>query len=147
MGSHVEDRRLPPPRIVAWSSFRLLVSSAKHVYASAAARCRGWKHSITLYLKKVGKAKESSHVRDALAHFSSWPRPSQSKCLQCRIIYPCGTLSFISYICGVFFPQLNCGYTSVDEPFMWGCLPASQYFHRRRIRWTLGASDIMFTNP
>ncbi|KAF8314568.1 uncharacterized protein EI90DRAFT_3089979 [Cantharellus anzutake] len=35
----------------------------------------------------------------------------------------------------------------VDEPFVWGCLPISQYFRPRDMRWTLGASDIMFTNP
>ncbi|KAF8321245.1 hypothetical protein DL93DRAFT_2073044 [Clavulina sp. PMI_390] len=35
----------------------------------------------------------------------------------------------------------------VDEPFMWGSLPISQYFRSRKMRWTLGASDIMFTNP
>jgi len=69
--SSVEDRRLPPQPIVAWSLFQLLVSSAKHVYVSAAARCRGWKYSITLYLKKVEKAKEFSHVRNVLAHSSS----------------------------------------------------------------------------
>ncbi|KAF9510490.1 hypothetical protein BS47DRAFT_1300139, partial [Hydnum rufescens UP504] len=38
-------------------------------------------------------------------------------------------------------------YTSLDEPLMWGCLPTRQYFDRRNMRWTLGASDIMFTNP
>ncbi|SGY32052.1 BQ5605_C002g01312 [Microbotryum silenes-dioicae] len=34
---------------------------------------------------------------------------------------------------------------SVDEPFMWGCLPISLFMDTRTTRWTLGASDMMFT--
>jgi hypothetical protein len=30
---------------------------------------------------------------------------------------------------------------------MWGALPLRNYFHLRDMRWALGASDIIFTNP
>ncbi|BGP36514.1 Lyso-phosphatidylcholine acyltransferase [Rhodotorula kratochvilovae] len=32
----------------------------------------------------------------------------------------------------------------VDEPFMWGSLPLRTFLDPRRVRWTLGASDVMF---
>ncbi|KAH8918332.1 acyltransferase-domain-containing protein [Atractiella rhizophila] len=35
----------------------------------------------------------------------------------------------------------------VDDPLIWGVLPKDHYRESRRIRWTLGASDICFTNP
>ncbi len=35
----------------------------------------------------------------------------------------------------------------LDDPVAWGVLPTRFYRDSRRIRWTLGASDIMFTNP
>ncbi|EJD38157.1 acyltransferase-domain-containing protein [Auricularia subglabra TFB-10046 SS5] len=35
----------------------------------------------------------------------------------------------------------------LDDPLMWGVLPAQSYFDSRRMRWTLGASDILFTRP
>ena len=38
----------------------------------------------------------------------------------------------------------NC---SLDDPVTWGVLPAKWYFNSRMTRWSLGASDIMFTNP
>ncbi|KAG8990034.1 hypothetical protein FRB90_001962 [Tulasnella sp. 427] len=34
-----------------------------------------------------------------------------------------------------------------DDPAVWGVLPWRSYFSSRTTRWTLGASDIMFTNP
>ncbi|KAI0739631.1 acyltransferase-domain-containing protein [Daedaleopsis nitida] len=34
-----------------------------------------------------------------------------------------------------------------NEPTVWGVLPARYYLNSRMTRWTLGASDIMFTNP
>ncbi|KAI0084577.1 acyltransferase-domain-containing protein [Irpex rosettiformis] len=37
--------------------------------------------------------------------------------------------------------------STLDDPVTWGVLPASWYFSSRMTRWTLGASDIMFTNP
>ncbi|KZW03147.1 acyltransferase-domain-containing protein [Exidia glandulosa HHB12029] len=41
-----------------------------------------------------------------------------------------------------------CNHISVtDDPLTWGIMPISSYFNPRNIRWTLGASDIMFTNP
>lgn len=33
---------------------------------------------------------------------------------------------------------------SVDEPFMWGCLPLRTFLDSQTLRWTLGASDVMF---
>lgn len=33
----------------------------------------------------------------------------------------------------------------VDEPFMWGVLPLSTFRDPKTVRWTLGASDMMFT--
>ncbi|SCV68690.1 BQ2448_811 [Microbotryum intermedium] len=42
-------------------------------------------------------------------------------------------------ICSLHFTH------SVDEPFMWGCLPISLFMESRTTRWTLGASDMMFT--
>ncbi|GAK61966.1 acyltransferase-domain-containing protein [Moesziomyces antarcticus] len=41
-----------------------------------------------------------------------------------------------------------CNHISVlDEPTIWGTLPASTFRDPRTVRWTLGASDIMFTKP
>ncbi|KAF8530093.1 acyltransferase-domain-containing protein [Hysterangium stoloniferum] len=35
----------------------------------------------------------------------------------------------------------------VDEPLMWGILPTSHFLCGRPARWSLGAADIIFTNP
>ncbi|KAI0699518.1 acyltransferase-domain-containing protein [Cerioporus squamosus] len=37
--------------------------------------------------------------------------------------------------------------STLDDPVVWGVLPARFYRDSRKTRWTLGASDIMFTNP
>ncbi|KAI0822162.1 acyltransferase-domain-containing protein [Trametes gibbosa] len=37
--------------------------------------------------------------------------------------------------------------STLDDPVAWGVLPTKFYRHSRLTRWTLGASDIMFTNP
>ncbi|PIL32579.1 hypothetical protein GSI_05282 [Ganoderma sinense ZZ0214-1] len=37
--------------------------------------------------------------------------------------------------------------STLDDPVLWGVLPARFYRDSRRTRWTLGAADIMFTNP
>ncbi|EJD00387.1 uncharacterized protein FOMMEDRAFT_30448 [Fomitiporia mediterranea MF3/22] len=37
--------------------------------------------------------------------------------------------------------------STLDDPLIWGALPARCYFKLRDMRWALGASDIMFTNP
>ncbi|KAJ7591405.1 acyltransferase-domain-containing protein [Mycena floridula] len=37
--------------------------------------------------------------------------------------------------------------STLDDPLTWGILPASSFFTSRTTRWTLGASDVMFTNP
>ncbi|KAI0631668.1 acyltransferase-domain-containing protein [Trametes polyzona] len=37
--------------------------------------------------------------------------------------------------------------STLDDPVAWGVLPARFYRDSRMTRWTLGASDIMFTNP
>ncbi|KAF8974690.1 acyltransferase-domain-containing protein [Flammula alnicola] len=37
--------------------------------------------------------------------------------------------------------------STLDDPVVWGVLPARYYFSSRTTRWALGASDIMFTNP
>ncbi|KAI0667414.1 acyltransferase-domain-containing protein [Trametes maxima] len=37
--------------------------------------------------------------------------------------------------------------STLDDPVAWGVLPAHYYRNSRMTRWTLGASDIMFTNP
>lgn len=34
----------------------------------------------------------------------------------------------------------------LDEPIMWGALPSSYFWDRRTVRWSLGASDIIFKN-
>ncbi|GAC99438.1 hypothetical protein PHSY_007039 [Pseudozyma hubeiensis SY62] len=40
-----------------------------------------------------------------------------------------------------------CNHISVlDEPTIWGSLPASSFRNADTVRWTLGASDIMFTS-
>lgn len=36
--------------------------------------------------------------------------------------------------------------STCDDPLAWGVLPASHYFSSRTTRWTLGASEVMFTN-
>jgi len=38
-------------------------------------------------------------------------------------------------------------YYRIDDPLTWGILPTRTYLHSHLMRWTLGASDIMFTNP
>ncbi|KAF7355028.1 Tafazzin family protein [Mycena sanguinolenta] len=35
----------------------------------------------------------------------------------------------------------------LDDPLAWGALPTKYFLSSRTIRWTLGAQDIMFTNP
>ncbi|KAI6122782.1 acyltransferase-domain-containing protein [Pisolithus croceorrhizus] len=37
--------------------------------------------------------------------------------------------------------------STLDDPITWGILPSRCYTKSRTIRWVLGASDIMFTNP
>ncbi|KAF8204854.1 hypothetical protein BJ912DRAFT_840407 [Pholiota molesta] len=37
--------------------------------------------------------------------------------------------------------------STLDDPVVWGVLPAHYHLHPRTRRWALGASDIMFTNP
>ncbi|KDQ29026.1 hypothetical protein PLEOSDRAFT_167095 [Pleurotus ostreatus PC15] len=37
--------------------------------------------------------------------------------------------------------------STVDDPVAWGILPTRYYLRPRTMRWALGASDIMFTNP
>ncbi|EJT98252.1 acyltransferase-domain-containing protein [Dacryopinax primogenitus] len=41
-----------------------------------------------------------------------------------------------------------CNHISVlDDPLIWGVMPTYTYFDPNLSRWTLGASDIIFTNP
>ncbi|EGO27255.1 hypothetical protein SERLADRAFT_366794 [Serpula lacrymans var. lacrymans S7.9] len=35
----------------------------------------------------------------------------------------------------------------LDDPVTWGILPSRLYLNSKTTRWSLGASDIMFTNP
>ena len=35
----------------------------------------------------------------------------------------------------------------LDDPLTWGILPAHTYLNSHMTRWSLGASDIIFTNP
>jgi len=37
--------------------------------------------------------------------------------------------------------------STLDDPLMWGILPWKSYLNTHKTRWTLGASEIMFTNP
>ncbi len=37
--------------------------------------------------------------------------------------------------------------STIDDPLMFGILPMSILFDSRRMRWSLGAKDIIFTNP
>ncbi|EPS96325.1 hypothetical protein FOMPIDRAFT_1130598 [Fomitopsis schrenkii] len=37
--------------------------------------------------------------------------------------------------------------STMDDPLVWGILPLRYHLNARMTRWTLGASDIMFTNP
>ncbi|KAJ7499244.1 acyltransferase-domain-containing protein [Mycena latifolia] len=37
--------------------------------------------------------------------------------------------------------------STLDDPLAWGALPTRLFLDSRTIRWTLGASDVMFTNP
>ncbi|KAF4619416.1 hypothetical protein D9613_005410 [Agrocybe pediades] len=37
--------------------------------------------------------------------------------------------------------------STLDDPVVWGVLPAHYYLNSRTTRWALGASDIIFTNP
>ncbi|KAI8451658.1 hypothetical protein BY996DRAFT_4585600 [Phakopsora pachyrhizi] len=34
----------------------------------------------------------------------------------------------------------------LDDPIIWGIMPFSTFFNTEKVRWTLGASDILFTN-
>ncbi|KIM67796.1 hypothetical protein SCLCIDRAFT_106811 [Scleroderma citrinum Foug A] len=38
-------------------------------------------------------------------------------------------------------------FASLDDPIVWGALPARSYLRPDTRRWVLGASDILFTNP
>ncbi|KAG7439790.1 uncharacterized protein BT62DRAFT_912395 [Guyanagaster necrorhizus] len=49
--------------------------------------------------------------------------------------YGCGVVTVSNHI------------STLDDPVTWGVLPAKYYLRSRMTRWTLGASDIMFTNP
>ncbi|KAJ7755613.1 acyltransferase-domain-containing protein [Mycena maculata] len=37
--------------------------------------------------------------------------------------------------------------STLDDPIAWGAIPTKYFLNSRTTRWTLGASDIMFTNP
>ncbi|KAG2043201.1 acyltransferase-domain-containing protein [Suillus americanus] len=37
--------------------------------------------------------------------------------------------------------------STLDDPLVWGTLPMELYLNSNTTRWSLGASDIMFTNP
>ncbi|KAH6915192.1 tafazzin-PC [Coprinopsis sp. MPI-PUGE-AT-0042] len=37
--------------------------------------------------------------------------------------------------------------STLDDPLTWGVLPARYFFDSRTTRWSLGASDVIFTNP
>ncbi|KAF7331787.1 Tafazzin family protein [Mycena kentingensis (nom. inval.)] len=37
--------------------------------------------------------------------------------------------------------------STLDDPLAWGALPTKYFLSSRTTRWTLGASDVMFTNP
>ncbi|KAG1820534.1 acyltransferase-domain-containing protein [Suillus subaureus] len=37
--------------------------------------------------------------------------------------------------------------STLDDPLVWGTLPVKLYLNSNTTRWSLGASDIMFTNP
>ncbi|KAF7313558.1 40S ribosomal protein [Mycena chlorophos] len=37
--------------------------------------------------------------------------------------------------------------STLDDPVSWGALPTKYFLRSRTTRWTLGASDVMFTNP
>ncbi|KAJ6539026.1 acyltransferase-domain-containing protein [Mycena capillaripes] len=37
--------------------------------------------------------------------------------------------------------------STLDDPLTWGVLPTKYFLKSRTTRWTLGASDVMFTNP
>ncbi|KAF8873866.1 acyltransferase-domain-containing protein [Gymnopilus junonius] len=37
--------------------------------------------------------------------------------------------------------------STLDDPLVWGVLPAQYYLSSRTTRWALGASDVIFTNP
>lgn len=38
--------------------------------------------------------------------------------------------------------------STLDDPVAWSILPTSHYAEpRKKVRWSLGASDVMFTNP
>ncbi|KAA1470850.1 hypothetical protein DENSPDRAFT_775253 [Dentipellis sp. KUC8613] len=37
--------------------------------------------------------------------------------------------------------------STLDDPLTWGVLPARTYWNTRMTRWSLGAADIIFTNP
>ncbi|KAJ6510158.1 acyltransferase-domain-containing protein, partial [Mycena vitilis] len=37
--------------------------------------------------------------------------------------------------------------STLDDPLTWGVVPTKYFLSSRTTRWTLGASDVMFTNP
>lgn len=50
-------------------------------------------------------------------------------------------------VCIILMAYLCCMHARLDDPVTWGVLPARYFFSSRTMRWTLGASDILFTNP
>lgn len=69
------------------------------------------------------------------------PYAFQSRIIsQCE--WPCKfrkALSISSCSLGLNVPSYR-----VDEPFMWGILPIRTFRDTHTVRWTLGASDMMF---
>jgi monolysocardiolipin acyltransferase len=35
----------------------------------------------------------------------------------------------------------------LDDPLLWGTLPSRIFGDPKKIRWALGAADILYTNP
>ncbi|KAH9987961.1 hypothetical protein BJV77DRAFT_1061507 [Russula vinacea] len=64
------------------------------------------------------------------------------------------TVTAVGLTCKAYLTPMDSTHTNTrhlclcaDDPLTWGILPARTYLHSHLTRWTLGASDIMFTNP
>ena len=65
-------------------------------------------------------------------------------------LYIVANLNAVAAMCPTcIMVMCGCRYDAsrLDDPLTWGILPARMYMRPHMMRWTLGASNIMFTNP
>ena len=118
-------------------------------FSAAASSASASSRAAMLSSSAVAAASSSTYTIRAVAAFSR-----NLLRFGCRNVTVRGLDGFLSHLHSAERQASNrglltyCNHISVlDEPTIWGTLPASTFRNSRTVRWTLGASDIMFTNP